>query len=606
MATPNEEGPLRNGARFLDKYEIGGLIGRGGQAWVYRGKHIFTGREVAIKVVHSTYGVTQEMLDRGKSEARALGKLDSPNIVAMYDAGITDDGLFYIVMELLRGKTLRAVLAAHGRLEVEEVLKLAIQAAEAVQVAHDVQTIHRDLKPDNIFLTRDNRLKVLDFGIAKMLDEIGFTTRKHGVVGTLLYMSPEQAQGLMPLTPRSDIFALGVIMFEALFGKHPTVLIFEQDLAARNEPLRRGGLADLAQIQVNRKPPLLSELDARIPLYVAQVVQRAIAKVAKQRFASMADFVASMRVCLDTYQRDARASDRQRTARDLSLSESPKADSSPAPRQETAKQRDNGSTNGRPTTEAIKPVSERRLSEDKSASQVGLATAPIGTSLVAQSEPPPRPEQPPPEKHEGRGISGAVSATRKSKPSVAMPKPHTAALWRLKAATPPPVSIAPRNETPSPDRGSAAARTIRNTLIAGTLFGAAIGTAGAKAYFWGPARGGAFTVKATAAAQPSLAATPASPTPTDTTPSIAESSLPATASAAAVVALPSSATPSLLDSASTHALVHPSARTPLPQRPAKIDQRVRQLENDLKPAPSTKPASAEPAQPPVKPKGSIY
>jgi eukaryotic-like serine/threonine-protein kinase len=99
-----EPGPLRIGDTFLDKYQICERIGHGGQAWVYRGQHIFTAREVAIKIVHSPYGMTRETLVRGKSEARALGKLDHPNIVVMHDAGVTDEGSFYIVMELLRGR----------------------------------------------------------------------------------------------------------------------------------------------------------------------------------------------------------------------------------------------------------------------------------------------------------------------------------------------------------------------------------------------------------------------------------------------------------------------------------------------------------------------
>src|SRR6187551_2341528 len=140
-------GPLHVAQRFLDKYQIKEQIGRGGQAWVYHGQHIFTGREVAIKIVHSPRGMTREMLERGKAEARALGRLDHPNIVVMHDAGVTDDGLFYIVMELLRGRSLRSALAAHGRFSVDEVLDLSISIAEALQAAHEIELVHRDLTP---------------------------------------------------------------------------------------------------------------------------------------------------------------------------------------------------------------------------------------------------------------------------------------------------------------------------------------------------------------------------------------------------------------------------------------------------------------------------
>ncbi|HEY0467715.1 MAG TPA: serine/threonine-protein kinase, partial [Polyangiaceae bacterium] len=312
-----QPGPLQIGARFLDKYEIRGQLGRGGQAFVYHGQHLFTGREVAIKIVHSARGMTSEMLERGKAEARALGKLDHPNIVVMHDAGVTDDGLFYIVMELLRGRTLRAALTAHGRFGIEEVLQLSIQSAEAVQVAHEFELIHRDLTPDNIYLTRDNRVKVLDFGIAKVLNEIGFTTHRDIVMGSVLYMSPEQVQGL-PLTPRSDICALGLIMFEMLVGKHPSLLLFERDLRERNEPHRRAALADIPPLQLHVMPPLLSELDPNIPMQLAQLVRRAIAKDPEDRFATMREFVSAIRDCQETFCREAPITLRRASHRDLS------------------------------------------------------------------------------------------------------------------------------------------------------------------------------------------------------------------------------------------------------------------------------------------------
>ncbi len=330
----DQAGPLRVGAQFLDKYEIREQIGRGGQAWVYHGQHIFTAREVAIKIVHSPRGTTREMLERGKSEARALGKLDHPNIVVMYDAGVTDDGLFYIVMELLRGRPLRSALAAHGRFGVEEVLPLIIQAAEALQMAHEFGLIHRDLTPDNIYLTRNNRLKVLDFGIAKVLDEIGFTTHKDIVMGSILYMSPEHVQGL-PLTPRSDICALGILMFEMLAGKHPSLLLFEQDLLERNEPHRRATLPELPPIQLNRIPPLLSRLDPNIPLQLAQVVHRAIAKNPEDRFSTMRDFASALRVCQESQRSEAPIGPRQANHRDLSLHVAEKPEEEPASQRAT-------------------------------------------------------------------------------------------------------------------------------------------------------------------------------------------------------------------------------------------------------------------------------
>ena len=328
-AASEQPGPLRVGARFLDKYQIREQIGRGGQAWVYHGEHIFTGREVAIKIVHSPRGMTQEMFERGKSEARALGKLDHSNVVVMHDAGVTEDGLFYIVMELLRGRSLRSALAAHGRFAIDEVLNLAISVAEAVHAAHEIGLIHRDLTPDNVYLTRNNRVKVLDFGIAKMVNEIGFNTNKDIVMGSILYMSPEQVQGFT-LTPRSDMCALGLLMFEMLLGKHPSLLLFERDLQERNEPPRRAALADIPPIQAHRTPPLLSELDPDIPPDLAQVVSRAIAKNPDDRFATMREFVSALRACQEAYTGEGPITLRRGVGRDLSLRAEGESDEPPS------------------------------------------------------------------------------------------------------------------------------------------------------------------------------------------------------------------------------------------------------------------------------------
>jgi eukaryotic-like serine/threonine-protein kinase len=331
---PDQPGPLQVGARFLDKYEIKQQIGRGGQACVYHGQHIFTAREVAIKVIHSPRGVTQEMLQRGKAEARALGRLDHPNIVVMHDAGVTEDGQFYIVMELLRGRSLRSALAAHGRFSIDEVLELARSVAEALQAAHEMDLIHRDLTPDNVYLTRNNRVKVLDFGIAKVLNEFGFTTHKDIVMGSILYMSPEQVQGL-PLGPRSDICALGLLMFEMLIGTHPSVLLFERNLRVRNEAWRRPTLAEIPPIQMHQTPPMLSELDPNIPLALAQVVHRAIAKNPEDRFSTMHDFASAIRSCHETFCEETKLTLRGASDRDLSLRTAGEPDESPASQRPT-------------------------------------------------------------------------------------------------------------------------------------------------------------------------------------------------------------------------------------------------------------------------------
>jgi hypothetical protein len=296
-----------------------------------------------------------------------------------------------------------------------------------LQVAHQVGLIHRDLKPDNIFLTRDNRLKVLDFGIAKMLNEIGFTTRKDIVLGSILYMSPEQVQGL-PLSARSDICALGLVMFEALIGKHSSLLVFERDLSERREPSRPATLADIPPIQVSRMPPTLSELDPNIPRHVAQLVQRAISKIESDRFPTMCDFVSAMRDCLATFVKGTPIELRGARDRDLSL-EVPRASE-------------------------VTPASQRAT---------------------------PR-----------RGLvwDGAGSPT----PAATVTVPPPAKLYDVTMAMRPLPADGDSNlHTPSPVVSVTAARasataSFRNAIIAGSLFGAALGTIGALTYFGSASR----------------------------------------------------------------------------------------------------------------------
>jgi len=299
--------PLEVGSKFVG-YEIRGLIGQGGHACVFHGYDSFMGQHVAIKVLYRPGGVTKEMMQRGQAEAQLLHRLRHPNIVEVSRAGI-EEGLLFIVMELLRGRSLRTILEQEGRLSVEEVLFLSAQIADAAAAAHDHKAIHRDLKPDNVFITADNRVKVLDFGIAKLMDHAAWTTQKNIVLGTMLYMSPEQVQGLT-LTPQSDIYALGLIMYTALFGRHPCLI-----------GLQAATFAELTRIQVTRNPPALDELDPRIPSHVARLVGRAITKLPEERPPSMRQFAADIRQSLERYVAETRQQHKVLQTRDLSRSE---------------------------------------------------------------------------------------------------------------------------------------------------------------------------------------------------------------------------------------------------------------------------------------------
>jgi serine/threonine-protein kinase len=292
MAEDRELGPLRLGERFL-KYEIQDFIGRGGHAWVYQGRDEFLENDVAIKILHQAGGVTPDMLRRGRAEAKLLYRLKHPNIVEVLDAGITDEGLLYIVMELLHGHTHRELLRTR-KLATPEALELFAGIADGVEAAHRVNAIHRDLKPENVFVLDDNTPKVLDFGIAKVVDSAGFTTERDVVHGTMLYMAPERLQG-HAATVRSDVYSLGVMLFETLSGRHPCLL--KNTSPTMNE---------LAWIQAKAVPPPLTELDPSIPRYVARTVDRAITKAPGERFASMKAFGEAIGECLLRFAQDVR------------------------------------------------------------------------------------------------------------------------------------------------------------------------------------------------------------------------------------------------------------------------------------------------------------
>jgi len=279
--------PFAPGHRFV-KYDIRGLLGMGGHAHVYDAHDPFLDREVAVKVIAAPKGSRQNLARRAQSEARVLVRIDHPNVVKVYDAGATDDGLVYLVMEKLAGRTLREVYQNLGQLTVVEALEIAQQMCQGVHAAHELGVIHRDLKPENVFVQADNRVKVLDFGISKVM---GYgaqdTTQRHVLHGTVLYMSPEHLQGY-GVTRKSDVFALGTLLYEGMY-MHPTLLWPE----ARNAK----DVREVIRVQLSETPPMLHEVDSRIFRHVARFVHRAILKAAEQRYESMAEMFEAARAC---------------------------------------------------------------------------------------------------------------------------------------------------------------------------------------------------------------------------------------------------------------------------------------------------------------------
>jgi eukaryotic-like serine/threonine-protein kinase len=217
----------RLGRTVGGKYRIVKLLGAGGMGVVYEALHVIVKRRFAVKFLRADLALRRDVLQRFQREAEAAGALENEHIAAAVDFGIAADGAPYIVMEYLAGVDLSQLLAATGPLPVERATDLVLQACRGIQEAHKAGVIHRDLKPENLFVCRrsdgSDLVKIVDFGIAKLQasDAGNAVTRTGGMLGTPSYMSPEQARGDANIDPRSDVYSLGVILYQLLSGQMP-------------------------------------------------------------------------------------------------------------------------------------------------------------------------------------------------------------------------------------------------------------------------------------------------------------------------------------------------------------------------------------------------
>lgn len=226
--TPQAPSGNRVGQVLLGKLEVIRWLGGGGMGDVYEVEHLLTRHRRALKIVRPEYAQERRFIERLLREASIAGRLGTPYVVETLDAGRLDDGSAYVLMELLSGRSLQSLLEAEGRLSQKRVASLACQIAEGISIAHAAGIVHRDLKPENLFVIDDGdgreRIKILDFGISKFLEGAAATnsklTREGTVLGTPFYMAPEQASG-REVDGRSDVWSLGVIMYEALTGRLP-------------------------------------------------------------------------------------------------------------------------------------------------------------------------------------------------------------------------------------------------------------------------------------------------------------------------------------------------------------------------------------------------
>jgi serine/threonine-protein kinase len=270
----------------VGNYRIISKLGEGGVGEVYLAEHPDIGRKVAIKFVRRALAEEPTLYGRFMGEARAANAIQHPNIVEVLDFGRLADGQPYIVMEYLPGESLAARLERLGPLPVAAALDLAAQVAGVLAAAHAKAIVHRDLKPDNVFLVASRSsaggeaVKVLDFGIAKLqgsLRDGSPHTRTGSLLGTPVYMSPEQCRGIREIDARTDIYALGVMLFEMVAGRPPFV---------------SEGLGDLMDMHMNREPPLLRSLVPSAPRGLEALIARALAKRPEDRFTSAADLQA--------------------------------------------------------------------------------------------------------------------------------------------------------------------------------------------------------------------------------------------------------------------------------------------------------------------------
>jgi serine/threonine-protein kinase len=264
------------GKVFNQRYRLKEKLGSGGMAEVYLADDLLLGREVAVKVLYAQYAADPAFIQRFRQEAQSAANLNHPNIVNIYDWGNEGD-LYYIVMEYVEGRDLKEILRSEGRLLPERAAEIAAEVCAALQFAHRGNLVHRDIKPHNIFITNSGQVKVMDFGIAREGNGGGIT-QTGMVMGTPQYISPEQAQGLA-VDGRSDIYSLGVVLYEMLTGQvpfddpNPVTITYKQ---VREDPM----------------PP--SVVDPEIPATLEAIVMKAMSKNPANRFQSAQEMKADL------------------------------------------------------------------------------------------------------------------------------------------------------------------------------------------------------------------------------------------------------------------------------------------------------------------------
>ncbi len=277
---------ITKGQKINDRYEIIQTIGEGGMANVYLAKDVIIDRYVAIKVLRGDLAGDEKFVRRFQREALAASSLDHHNIVEMYDVG-EDHGMYYIVMEYIQGKTLKQLIKKRGALSLAECIDIMLQLTDGVNVAHSSYIIHRDLKPQNIMIQDNGEIKITDFGIAMALNNTQLT-QTNSVMGSVHYLPPEQASG-KGATVKSDIYSMGIMLFELLTG---------------SLPFKGENAVEIAFKQIKDDIPSVREINPSIPQSVENIVLKATAKNPKNRYNNAKEMHDDLATCLNEDRKD--------------------------------------------------------------------------------------------------------------------------------------------------------------------------------------------------------------------------------------------------------------------------------------------------------------
>lgn len=275
---------IRIGMLLSDRYEILEKIGSGGMSDVYKARCHKLNRLVAIKILKQEYSTDKNFVTKFWAEAQSAARLAHPNIVNVYDVG-NDQGIYYIVMELVEGVTLKKYIEKKGKLEIRESIGIAMQVCQGMEAAHDQKIIHRDIKPQNIIISRDGKVKVTDFGIARAAST---QTISSNAMGSVHYISPEQARGGY-CDERSDIYSMGIVMYEMLTGVVP----FEGESTVQ---------VALMHIQSEMVPP--RKYEPMIPVSLEKIIMKCTQKKPEARYSGVAALIADLRRALMTPDED--------------------------------------------------------------------------------------------------------------------------------------------------------------------------------------------------------------------------------------------------------------------------------------------------------------